>query len=388
MFFKRGSKSDQGARPAEGQAATLTGDANAAADMALPPPALAVSELRRTVEATTLGFKTTAELEPNTGLIGQDRALEALDFGMHMHAHDLQHLRARPAGVRQAHGDQVADRRSRRKTARRRTIGSTSTISTSRTGRSALRLPPGRARPFAKGMIAALDELRAVVPSRDRGRRLSGPPPRHRSTFQAGQDEALEDARLSKPRRRTSPSCARRRASPSRRCSTATSSSPRASKPCRPKCRPRSGRQMEALEKELAEILEQVPKADKMRRAQLQELNEDVAKRAVLMPPWMISPPPWPTCRMSCATSRRPAPTSCATSRCSRPIQEEDNAPIRSADRDRARSALPPLSRQRHGRANDPASRIVGAPVIEEINPVYGNLIGRIEHIAVRTARW
>src|SRR6202165_375596 len=38
---------------------------------------------------------------------------------------------------------------------------------------------------------------------------------------------------------------------------------------------------IEALQKELASILERMPKADKARRAQLSELNEDVAKHAV-----------------------------------------------------------------------------------------------------------
>ena len=38
---------------------------------------------------------------------------------------------------------------------------------------------------------------------------------------------------------------------------------------------------IEALQKELASILERMPKADKERRAQLSELNEEVAKHAV-----------------------------------------------------------------------------------------------------------
>ena len=38
-------------------------------------------ELRRAVDPKSLGFRTTADLEPISGLIGQDRALRAIDFG-------------------------------------------------------------------------------------------------------------------------------------------------------------------------------------------------------------------------------------------------------------------------------------------------------------------
>ncbi|MEM6498914.1 MAG: hypothetical protein AAF709_19605, partial [Pseudomonadota bacterium] len=42
---------------------------------------LAVEQLRRTVDPASLGFASTAELQPITGLIGQDRALKAIEFG-------------------------------------------------------------------------------------------------------------------------------------------------------------------------------------------------------------------------------------------------------------------------------------------------------------------
>ena len=51
--------------------------------------ALGPSDLRRPVDASALGFKTTADLEPISGLIGQDRALRAIEFGANMKAHDF-----------------------------------------------------------------------------------------------------------------------------------------------------------------------------------------------------------------------------------------------------------------------------------------------------------
>ena len=44
--------------------------------------ALMPEQLRRTVDSTSLGFRTTADLVPITGLIGQDRAVEAIRFGV------------------------------------------------------------------------------------------------------------------------------------------------------------------------------------------------------------------------------------------------------------------------------------------------------------------
>ena len=78
MFFKR-SQQEPADRP---EATTMSSTAT-------PPRPLAVSELRRLVDPATLGFKTTAELEPILGLIGQERALKAIQFGASIKSHDF-----------------------------------------------------------------------------------------------------------------------------------------------------------------------------------------------------------------------------------------------------------------------------------------------------------
>jgi predicted ATP-dependent protease len=45
-------------------------------------PEVPISELRPTVDPATFPFETTADLSPHLGLIGQDRAIEALKFGL------------------------------------------------------------------------------------------------------------------------------------------------------------------------------------------------------------------------------------------------------------------------------------------------------------------
>ncbi len=55
--------------------------------VANPPAHLAVGQLYRSCDQSDLDFATTAELEPMADHFGQDRALEALQFGMQM-AHE------------------------------------------------------------------------------------------------------------------------------------------------------------------------------------------------------------------------------------------------------------------------------------------------------------
>jgi hypothetical protein len=43
---------------------------------------LAPEELRRCVDSASLGFSTTAEVEPLSGTIGQPRSLEAIEYGL------------------------------------------------------------------------------------------------------------------------------------------------------------------------------------------------------------------------------------------------------------------------------------------------------------------
>ncbi|MBU2531939.1 MAG: AAA family ATPase, partial [Alphaproteobacteria bacterium] len=51
--------------------------------------ALPVGELRKTIDPASFSFASTAELEPAVGLIGQERALKAIDFGVNMEAQDF-----------------------------------------------------------------------------------------------------------------------------------------------------------------------------------------------------------------------------------------------------------------------------------------------------------
>ena len=85
MFFKR---SQPGSTPESTTSLRATADGQATAAAAKPQP-LEAAELRRAVTPSSLGFKTTDDLIPVTGLIGQERALKAIQFGIDMKSHDF-----------------------------------------------------------------------------------------------------------------------------------------------------------------------------------------------------------------------------------------------------------------------------------------------------------
>ncbi len=67
--------------PETAQVTSKTGNAPSAA---VTPAALAPNQLYRPATASAVGFQTTAELTPAEGLVGQQRAIDALKFGTHI----------------------------------------------------------------------------------------------------------------------------------------------------------------------------------------------------------------------------------------------------------------------------------------------------------------
>src|SRR5262245_12889620 len=136
---------------------------------------------------------------------------------------------------------------------------------------------------------------------------------------------------------------------------------------------------IEALQRDLEAILERMPKADKKRRADLSVLNEDVAKRAVdealsdMMAAFTDVPQVRDYVRAAGQDLTRNVALFLTTG-------EEENAIVRQPV-DTARDA-----RFRRYMVNVMVSNgggsTAGAPVVEELNPIHGNIIGRIEHVA------
>ena len=133
--------------------------------MAARPQPLEASELRRVVNPATLGFKTTDELHPITGLIGQDRALKAIQFGANIKSHDFNMFVLGPpasgktTAVKAHLGPKAAESPAPADWAY---VYNFDNPEPPQGAQAAAR---ARARCSAKGMVAAIDELRNVLPA-------------------------------------------------------------------------------------------------------------------------------------------------------------------------------------------------------------------------------
>jgi predicted ATP-dependent protease len=85
MFFKRPSKDK--ASPAAAPSTDLAKTEDKKKETGTgAPESLPASELRSIIDSKSFGFKTTADLTPAESLVGQERALKALEFGLEMRA--------------------------------------------------------------------------------------------------------------------------------------------------------------------------------------------------------------------------------------------------------------------------------------------------------------
>jgi lon-related putative ATP-dependent protease len=345
--------------------------------VAARPQPLEAAELRRVVNPATLGFKTTEELHPISGLIGQDRALKAIQFGTSIKSHDFNIFVLGPP----ASGKSTAVRAHLEpKAAEAPTPTDWAYVYNfdDPNRPRALRLPHGRARMLAKGMVAALDELRSVLPALFEGEDYQV---RRRSIdeqFRSGQEEALEALNAK----------ARTQNIAILRTPTGFTMAPmhegKVVKPEVFNALPEGMRKdvetkIEGLQKELEGILERMPKADKKRRSQLSELNEEVSRLAVqeafndLIEAFSDVPQALDFLKAAGFDLIRNVALFLMTG-------EEENAVVKQSV-DVARDV-----RFRRYMVNvivaNGEGASTGAPIVEELNPTYGNIIGRVEHIA------
>jgi lon-related putative ATP-dependent protease len=341
------------------------------------PQPLQASELRRVANPSALGFKTTDELIPINGLIGQERALKAIQFGTDIKSHDFNMFVLGPP----ASGKTTAVKAH---LGPRATQGPTPpdwvyVYNFDNPNRpKALRLPPGRAKELAKGMIAALDELRGVLPVRFESEDYQARRRAIDEQFRSGNEEALEA--LSKKAQGQNIALLR--------TPTGFAMAPmhegKVVKPEVFNALPEAMRRdvenkISALEKELAVILERLPKAEKRRRQQLSELNEEVATNAIrdalveLHDSFSDAPDAAAYLEAAGHDMVRNVSLFLATG-------EEENAIVRRP----TDSAQDPRFRryQVNIMAANGGGATAGAPVIEENHPTYGNVVGRIEHFA------
>lgn len=333
-------------------------------------------DLRRRVDPSSLGFASTAELEPAVGLIGQERALKAIEFGVTMDSQDFNIFVLGPP----ASGKSTAVRSYlERKAVEPTTVYDWIYVNNFEDTNNprAVRLPCGRSVPFEKAMVGMIDELRQTLPAVFEDDEYQGRRRQIDDGFRAGQEEALEAITER----------ARVQNIAILRTPTGIGMAPMLDgKVVKPEVfaglpedmRKNVEAKIEDLQKELAIILENVPKSEKERRNQLRQLNEEVARGAIIE---SLSD-------VRSANADIPEIAAYLDIVAEDMVrnfalffaqEEEEGQPVqRSVDTTKD-------PRFRRYLVNIMVSHEIGAcahPIVEELNPNYGNLIGRIEHVA------
>lgn len=378
MFFKR-SQPEAPKTVEPPKPAVVPAPPTAAEPVVKPAERLSPDELRRGVDEAALGFKTTDELEPITGLIGQDRALQALEFGTAMRSADFNIFVLGPpaAGKRTA----VMSQLQAAATSRPAPDDWVYVYNFDEPNRPrALSLPAGRARSLAKGMIAALDELRTVVPALFEGDEYQARRRAIDASFEASQEQAFEVLNV-KAREQNIAILRTPQGFALAPTLDGKVIKPESFEMMPEEMRAEKQKQIAELEKELAEMLSKVPKSDKVRRSQVSTLNDEIARRVVdaALDDLIATLADLPNVAKYLHDASNDLVRNIAIFVAS---PEEDGGGT-AGIRPPADTARDPRFRRYMVNVfvSQPESAS-GAPVVEEINPVYGNLIGRIEHIA------
>ena len=372
MFFKR---SDDAAKPPAAPARVVRSTVPPVAAPRHDP--LPVAELRRVVDPAALSFASTSELEPIVGLIGQDRALKAIEFGAGMNAHDFNiFVLGPPASGKSTAVKAYLHKKNQEPAPVYDWVYVNNFEDANRP--NAIRLPCGRANEFAKGMIDVIDELRQTVPTAFESEDYQARRRQIDEGFRAGQEEAFEA--LNQKAQEQNIAILR---TPNG-IAMAPMHDGKVVKPEVFNGLPEDMRKsveakISVLQTELEAILEAVPKSDKERREKLADLNAEFASMAVRE----------------------------ALENITREFAEIDEVSeyLEAAGHDLVRNAasfLPQpeeaqqVVRQPVDVTRDPRFRrymvnvmvangapdICERPIIEELNPSFGNLVGRVEHIA------
>jgi predicted ATP-dependent protease len=157
MFFKRGKQDKKKSRESQADKAE-SGGANGSANGAVALHGVT------TVDPKTLGFETTAEVKPAEGPVGHTRALEQLSFGASMKGpgYNILVTGADESDFRATVRDKL--RELARDLPRPPDLVYVSYFDPSG-GYRALELAPGKATAFAEGMVQAIDSLAEALPA-------------------------------------------------------------------------------------------------------------------------------------------------------------------------------------------------------------------------------
>ncbi len=326
--------------------------------------------LATSTDAGTLGFKTTADLKPLDGPIGQEKAMEAITFGARIKGPGHHMLVVGPSGS----GRRTATRAALQDVAAKADRPSDWVFVSSfdpTGGFRALKLPPGTAKPFAEMIAVAIDQLADALPAAfaaddyDLKRRTI------EEEFRFSREDALEALRREAESQniallRTPAGIAVAPVLEGKVVKTDVFNSvPEA-------LRREVETKIAALEAEIEAILAERPEAEKERRARLVSLNEQVAGRYVRAALEDVKAEYADVAGVESylKAAARDLVRNAAMFTLPPGTQTTPHARLYAAHPRFARYAVHVLATSSAG---------TGAPIVYEQNPTYANLFGRVE---------
>ena len=332
--------------------------------------------LRRVVDPRSLGFASTADLDPADGLIGQERALRAIQLGVNIRQQDFNLFVLGPAesGKSTAVTSYLQDK-AKSEPAPSDWVYVNNFDDPDKP--KALPLPRGRAERFSKAMIGVIDELKVALPAVFEGDDYRARRRAIEEELRSSQESAVEQ--LSEKARGEDIALLR--------TPTGFGMAPmHDGKVIKPEVfetltketREQFEKRIEELQKELMQILENLPRLQREGRSRLQSLNEEVAGGVVrqVLADVEAEHADVKDVAAHLVVVKADLISNVALFLTSGDGQEE--AIVHQA-----------VDTQRDTRFRRYLVNVVvtssdggGAPIIEEDNPTYGNLIGRVDHIA------
>lgn len=343
----------------------------------LPP--LTADQLNRRCDPNQFSFTTTAELEDLQEIIGQDRAVSAVRFGIGIQQEGYNLYALGPNGI----GKHTAVYRYLTQS---KDIGEVPddwcyVYNFDQAHKpKALRLPAGQGEALRHDMKQLVEELFAIIPGAFEGEEYLGQKQAIESAFQEKQEAALEEIRREAEQNdivliRTPAGLA-----------FAPVKDKEVIKPDEfmklPKERRESiEKQIEVLQEKLQRVIRQVPQWVREGQAKVKELNQEIAAFAInpLFEELQEKYADYPDVLAHLDAVRQD-------------IIENNNVFVDSGEQSDSSESIPfGMSPEQSKRAFANRYRVnvivdhsstEGAPVIYEQNPTYQNLIGRVEHVA------
>jgi lon-related putative ATP-dependent protease len=338
---------------------------------------LAAGRLYRATDLSSLKFSTTAELQPIDGLVGQARALEALRFGTQVNKAGFNLFVIGPSGARMQDAVKaVLTDEARGEISPSDWVYVNNFVDAGRP--IAIELRAGQARIFHEAMHKLIDDLKTALPTAFQSEDYQTRRGAIDESFQKKQGEAFSELRDKAAEKdvvllRTPLGFA---LAPAKNREVVP---PEDFNKWPERKRSEMQAAIEALEKDLEHIIHQTPQWEKQRREDVRQLNRDTAKYAVdqLIEETKATFSDTPRVKQHIEAVRADLVENVGMFVVK--IEDDEREPI-----DYRPGS--PFDRYEVNVLVTQDGHEPGAPIVEELHPALGNLIGRIEYLSLRGA--